>query len=94
MNDRCVQIDKSTTTSTLSLNKLGAVNAGKYSCQPAMLDAATVDLYVLDDDGNQVPLTNSGDGGDSLSNRLLMASAVLVLSTPLHHMFAPFLMLV
>ena len=54
------QIDKSTTTSTLSLNWLSAQNAGVYSCKPAQLDAAIVQLFVLDSEGNQVALLNSG----------------------------------
>ena len=31
----------------------------RYSCKPALLQAAEVDVFVLDGDGNQVPLINS-----------------------------------
>ena len=36
-----------------SLKSVGARNAGVYTCKPAQLQSSSIQLYVLDDKGNQ-----------------------------------------
>jgi len=71
------QIDKSTTSSTLSLSKLSAGNAGSYNCQPAMLKAATVNIFVLDEEGNSVKGIMSAGGLSKATVLTIYVAAVI-----------------
>lgn len=50
------RLDSSTTTSTLTLTRVTRTQAGQYTCLPSLLQTASVDLFVLNQDGNPFPI--------------------------------------
>jgi hypothetical protein len=56
--------------------------AGQYTCLPSLLQTASVDLYILNQDGNPFPIgpdPNQSDGGSVPDTGLLSLIAIFSL---------------